>query len=118
MNQTYSTSHLHLLQIVLLIALIESCVSFCRNWTIHSRTGPGTSETPPKLCKPRVRTNTGKQMSSFKAIDLWKYVPQNLKDLDVYTFSKNIKNFLLSQQYSKNPLLELKGTSTPTKESL
>ena len=43
----------------------------------------------------------------FKAIDLWKYVAQNLKDLNVYTFSKNIKNFLLSQQYSKKPLLEL-----------
>ena len=37
--------------------------------------------TPKILYKPRVRTNTGKQMISFKAIDLWKSVPQNLKDL-------------------------------------
>ena len=56
------------------------------------------------LYKPRIRTNTGKQMISFKAIDLWKSIPQNLKDLNVYTFSKNIKNFLLSEQYSKKPV--------------
>ena len=47
--------------------------------------------------------NTGKQLISFKAIDLWKSVPKNLKDLNVYTFSKNIKHFLLSKQYSKKP---------------
>ena len=55
--------------------------------------------TQKNLYKPRVRTNTGKQMISSKAIDLWKSVLQNLKDLNVYTFSKNIKNFLLSKQY-------------------
>ena len=42
-------------------------------------------------------------MISFEAIDLWKSVPQNLKDLNVYTFSKNITNFLLSKHYSKRP---------------
>ena len=57
--------------------------------------------TQKNLYKPRVRTNTGKQLISFKATDLWKSIPQNLKDLNVYTFSKNIKNFLLSEQYSK-----------------
>ena len=45
--------------------------------------------------------NTGKQMISYKATDLWKSIPQYLKDLNVYTFSKNIKNSLLSEQYSK-----------------
>ena len=60
--------------------------------------------TQKNLYKPRVRTNTGKQMILFKAIDLWKSVPQNLKDLNVYTFSKNIKHFLLSKQYSKKPI--------------
>ena len=59
--------------------------------------------TQKNLYKPRVRTNTGKQMISFQAIDLWKSVPQNLKDLNVYTFSKTIKHFLLSKQYSKKP---------------
>ena len=49
--------------------------------------------------EPCVRTNNGKQIILFKAIDLWKSIPQNLKDLNVFTFSKNIKNFLLSEQY-------------------
>ena len=30
-------------------------------------------------------------MMPFKAIDLWKSMPQYLKDLNVYTFSKSIK---------------------------
>ena len=34
------------------------------------------------LYKPRVRTNTGKQMISFKAIDLWKSIPQYLEELN------------------------------------
>ena len=48
--------------------------------------------------------NTDNQMVSFKAIDLWKSIPQNLKDLNGYTFSKNIKKFLLSEKYSKKPV--------------
>ena len=36
------------------------------------------------LYKPRVRTNTGKQMISFKAIDLWKSIPQHLEELNEY----------------------------------
>ena len=53
--------------------------------------------TQKNLYKPHFRTNTGKQMISFKANDLWKSIPQNLSN--VYTFSKNIKNFLLSEQF-------------------
>ena len=34
--------------------------------------------TQKNLYKPHVRTNTGKQMISFKATDLWKSIPQNL----------------------------------------
>ena len=54
--------------------------------------------TPAKnLYKPHVRTNTGKQIISFKAIDLWKSIPPwNLKDLNVYTSSKNIKIFFFT----------------------
>ena len=33
------------------------------------------------LCKPRPRTNTGKQMFSYQAIDLWRDIPYSLKDL-------------------------------------
>ena len=36
------------------------------------------------LYKPRVRTNTGKQMISFKAIDLSKSIPQYLEELNEY----------------------------------
>ena len=38
--------------------------------------------TNQNLYKPRVRTNTGKQMISFKAIDLWKSIPQYLTGLN------------------------------------
>ena len=58
--------------------------------------------TQKNLYKPHVMANCGKQMISFKAIDLWKSIPQYLKDdLNLYTFSKNINNFLLSEHYSK-----------------
>ena len=50
--------------------------------------------TQQKLYKPHVKTNTGKQMISFKVIDLRKSIPQHLKDLNVYTFAKNIKDLL------------------------
>ena len=64
--------------------------------------------TQNNLYKPRVSTDTGKQMISFKAIDLWKSVPQNLKDLNVYTFFK-ISNISYSQSnIKKNLSLEIK----------
>ena len=70
--------------------------------------------TQKNLYKPHIRTNTGKQMISFKAIDLWKSIPQNLKDSNVYTFSKNIKNFLLSEQFvSWNKELSLHLSNIP-----
>ena len=40
------------------------------------------------IYKPRVRTNTGKQMISFKAIELWKSIPQYLEELNEYAESK------------------------------
>ena len=57
--------------------------------------------TQQNLYKPHDRKNTGKQIISFKAIDLWKSIPRYLKNLNVYTFSKNIKHYLLSKKYSK-----------------
>ena len=44
------------------------------------------------LYKFRIKTNTGKQMVSFAAIDLWQEIPQNFKDLNPFSFSKNTKN--------------------------
>ena len=46
-------------------------------------------------------------MISLESIDLLKSVPQNLKDLNVYTFSKNIKNFSQSNS-QKNLSHEIK----------
>ena len=64
--------------------------------------------TQKNLYKPRVRTNTGNKIISFKAIDLWKSVPQNLKDLNVYTFLK-ISNISYSQSnIQRNLSLEIK----------
>ena len=51
------------------------------------------------FCKPRPRPNTGKQMFSYQAIDLWRDIPYSLKEIS--TFAKEIKHYLLSEQYSK-----------------
>ena len=51
------------------------------------------------LQKFRVKTNTGKQMISFKAIYFWQELPYKFKDLDQFAFSKSVKNCILSQQY-------------------
>ena len=53
------------------------------------------------LCKPRPHTNTGRQMFSYPAIDLWRDIPYYLKDLNTFSFAKEIKYYLLLQQYSK-----------------
>ena len=53
------------------------------------------------FCKPRPRTNTGKQMFSYQAIDLWRDIPYNLKDFSTFSFAKEIKHYFLSEQYSK-----------------
>ena len=52
------------------------------------------------FCRQRVRTNTGKQMFSYKAIDLWNDIPLYLKDLSTFSFAKEVKQYLLSKQYS------------------
>ena len=74
-------------------------IALCQRLSDHT-----SYATKKKLHKPRVRANTGKKKISFKAIDLWKSIPQNIKDLNVYRFSKNIKKFILSEKYSKKPV--------------
>jgi hypothetical protein len=54
------------------------------------------------LHKKRVRTNYGKQMTSFAFIDLWKDLPKQLKDLNVFCFSKLVKKYLLKKQFETN----------------
>ena len=58
---------------------------------------------PNKANKPHVRTNThgASRLFLFKAIDLWKCLPQYLKELNVYTFSLSIKHYLSFEQYLK-----------------
>ena len=52
---------------------------------------------PNKSDKPHARTSTGKQM----IFDLWKSIPQYLKELNVNTFSLRVKHYLLLEQYFK-----------------
>ena len=43
--------------------------------------------------------NIGKQMISYMVIDLWQEIPYKFKDLNLFAFSKSVKNYILSQQY-------------------
>ena len=58
-------------------------------------------ESKQNLCKPLPRTNIGKKMFSYQAIDLWSDIPHHVKGLSTFSFSKEIKRYLLSEQYSK-----------------
>ena len=42
--------------------------------------------TNQNLYKPRVRTNNGKQMFSFRTTDVWKSIPQTFRELNEYAF--------------------------------
>ena len=44
----------------------------------------------------RVKTNIGKQIISFIAIDLWQELPFKFKDLAQFAFTKSVKNYILS----------------------
>ena len=52
---------------------------------------------PNKADKPHARRSSGKEMISFNlnAIDLWKSIPQYLKELNVNTFSLRVKHYLI-----------------------
>lgn len=47
------------------------------------------------FCKPRPRTNIGKQMFSYQAIDFWNDIPLHLKDLSTLHFANEVKHYLL-----------------------
>ena len=40
----------------------------------------------------------GKQIFLYQLIDLWNDIPHHVKDLATFSFSKEIKRFLLSEQ--------------------
>ena len=48
----------------------------------------------------KVRTNTGKQTIGYAACIIWDKIPLNLKELNIYQFSKQLKPYLLSEQHS------------------
>ena len=39
-------------------------------------------------------------MFSYKAIDHWNDIPLYLKDLSTFSFAREVKQYLLSKQYS------------------
>ena len=49
----------------------------------------------------------GKQIFSYQLIDLWSDIPHDVKDLTTFSFSKEIKRYLLSEQYSKVTSIEI-----------
>ena len=48
----------------------------------------------------KVRTNTGKQTIGYAACIIWDRVPLDLKELNIYQFSIQLKPYLLSEQHS------------------
>ena len=58
-------------------------------------------ETDVIIISYHVRTYVCKQRNRPQAIDLWRDIPYTLKDLSTFSFAKEIKHYLLSEQYSK-----------------
>ena len=48
------------------------------------------------LYKLKVHTNSGKQTIAYMATVLWDSIPVNLKEFNVFNFSKQLKLYLLS----------------------
>ena len=62
-------------------------------------------ESKQNPCKPRPRTWANK--FSYQLIDIWSDIPHHVKDLTTFSFSKEIKGYLLSEQYSKVTSIEI-----------
>ena len=64
---------------------------------IHTRQDMHLSKTSAShLLEP----TWSKKMFSYQATDLWSDIPDHVKDLTTVSFSKEIKRYLLSEQYS------------------
>ena len=50
------------------------------------------------LHKPGVKTNLGQKTISFAAIDLWKNIPLEIKNIKSHGFKKTLKMHLLEMQ--------------------
>ena len=53
------------------------------------------------LYKSKERTNSGKHTVAFAASVLCDNIPVDLKNLNVFNFSKKLKRYLLSEQHSE-----------------
>ena len=59
-----------------------------------------TTESKEKHIVPTCRYNTGKRTIGYAACIIWDEIPLNLKELNIYQFSKQLKPYLLSEQHS------------------
>ena len=50
----------------------------------------------------KVRINSGKQTITYTATVLWDNIPIQLKEHNVFNFSKQLKHYLLSEQHCEN----------------
>ena len=46
----------------------------------------------------RFRTNAGKKTISALAVDCWRQLPMEMKNLSFFSFPKKVKQYLLSKQ--------------------
>ena len=63
---------------------------------IHTTQGMHQSKT--SVNRVLVLTLENKCLISYQAIDLWRDIPYYLKDLSTFSFAKEIKHYLLSEQ--------------------
>ena len=49
--------------------------------------------------KPLVKTNIGKKTISFAVCSIWQNIPSSFKFLNVFSFSKKVKEYILFEQY-------------------
>ena len=86
----------HLWHKNLLPSVLQNFFYYARN--VHSYNTRYASR--QNLYKSKVRTNSCKQTIAYVATALWDSIPANLKDLNVFNFSKKLKQYLLSEQQS------------------
>ena len=80
--------------------MFQSFFHYARNVHSYNTRYASRELTITKNYKLKVRTNSGKQTIAYMATVLWDSIPANLKELNVFDFSKQLKLYLLSKQQS------------------
>lgn len=96
-------SHLYMHRKKVFFALLNHSCQYASN--VHNYTTRYVAN--QNLHKFRVKTNTGKQMISFMAIDLWQEIPKKFKDLNQFAFSKCVNNYICSISAISNVILKV-----------